>query len=251
MARGHPNARTAPAATSGASDSTSPATAPDAAPATSLTIVRHGQTSANVDGVWHGSINTPLTEHGHAQAAAVAARLETSAPRIAHVYASPLERAHHTALAIARPHGLQPRVEADLAEYDLGRWEGLSFATLFREKRLFEHMRRDPDYRPHGGESPRQVGDRLAGALGRIAERHVGERVVVVTHGGALSIAFGVLLDDDYTRWDRMMSNCALSELRFHPDASAQRTRLKRLRAELLEFNLTDHLPVDPNTSER
>ena len=33
-----------------------------------LTLVRHGETSANTDGVWHGSTDTPLSERGRAQA---------------------------------------------------------------------------------------------------------------------------------------------------------------------------------------
>ncbi|MBJ20989.1 MAG: histidine phosphatase family protein [bacterium] len=200
---------------------------------TRLTIVRHGQTSANIDGVWHGSTNTPLTDHGRLQAAAVAAHIEANHRPIAHVYASPLDRAHHTAQAIAGPLGLTPSLETDLEEYDLGEWEGLTFETLWKEKKLFENMKRDPDFNPHRGESPKQVGDRLSGALRRIADHHPGERVVVVTHGGALSIALGILLDNDYTRWDRMMKNCAISELVLEPNP------------ELVSFNLTEHLPCE------
>jgi broad specificity phosphatase PhoE len=205
-----------------------------------LTIVRHGQTSANIDGVWHGSTNTPLTDHGHRQAAAVGAHIEANHREVSHVYASPLDRAHHTAHAIAGPLGLTPTLDAELVEYDLGEWEGLSFKTLFEDKKLFDHMRRDPDFNPYGGESPRQVGNRLAGALRRIADRHRGDRVVVVTHGGALSIAFGVILDNDYSQWSRMMKNCAISELVFEPTP------------ELVSFNRTDHLPPeDPPTHKR
>lgn len=207
-----------------------------------LTIVRHGQTSANVDGVWHGSINTPLTDHGRRQAAAVGSHIEANYRPVAHVYASHLDRAHHTAQAIADPLGLTPAIESDLAEYHLGDWEGMSFQRLHEEKQLFQNMRVDPHFAPHGGETPLEVGLRLAGALRSIAERHPGERVVVVSHGGALGIAFGVLLDDDYSRFDRMMKNCAISELSFAP------------RPELVTFNQIDHLPPEappsPSRSE-
>ena len=205
-----------------------------------LTIVRHGQTSANIDGVWHGSTNTPLTEHGRLQAAAVGRHIEANHPTVDHVYASPLDRAHHTAQAIAGPLGLTPRLDPALVEYDLGSWEGLSFRHLFEEKKLFQNMAADPDFAPHGGETPLGVGLRLAGALRTIAERHPGERVVVVSHGGALSIAFGVLIDDDYSRFDRMMKNCAITELAFSP------------KPELVTFNQIDHLPPeDPPSHTR
>ncbi len=199
-----------------------------------LTLVRHGQTSANIDGVWHGSTNTPLTDHGHRQAAAVGRHISSHYTPITQVYASPLDRAHHTAQAIATPLGLTPRIDAQLVEYDLGAWEGMTFHELFEEKKLFHNMAQDPHYAPHGGESPKQVGDRLAGAFRDIAARHPGERVVVVSHGGAMSIAFGVLLDGDYSSWNRMMKNCAISELALSPEPS------------LHSFNQIDHLPEDP-----
>ena len=198
-----------------------------------LTIVRHGQTSANVDGLWHGSTNTPLTYLGHTQAAAAGAFIESNLRPVTHVYTSPLDRAHHTAQAIAGPLGLTPIIEKGLVEFDLGAWEGMPFKTLYKEKNLFENMKSDPNFNPHGGESPRQVGDRLAGALREISARHPGERIVVVTHGAALSIAFGVLLDNDYTCWDRMMNNCGISELALAPPPS------------LISFNRIEHLPSE------
>lgn len=204
---------------------------------TILTLVRHGQTSANLEGVWHGSTNTPLTDHGHRQAAATAAWLAAHRSDVTRVYASPLDRAHHTARPIAERFGAGLVLEPGLVEFDLGAWEGTSFHVLFEERRLFHHMKQDPHYAPHGGESPSQVGHRLAGTLRRIAGDHPGERVVVVTHGGALSIALGLLLDDDYSSWSRMVRNCAVSELVLEP------------RPELLSFNLIDHLPADPHAT--
>ena len=200
---------------------------------TILTLVRHGQTSANIDGVWHGSTNTPLTAHGHGQAAAAAAFIEANCKPVGTVYASPLDRAHHTAMRIAERLGLIPQIDPGLAEYDLGDWEGMSFESLYHDKKLFDNMKSDPDYRPHGGESPKQVGDRLVGSLRRIADRHPGERVVVVSHGGALSIAFGLLFDNDYSSWNRIMKNCAITELVLDP------------RPELVSFNRTEHLPPE------
>ena len=195
-----------------------------------LTLVRHGETSANVQKVWHGSIDTPLTERGRAQAARVARHLGESLGRAAGLYASPLLRARETAAPIARSLGLEPRLDPDLREYDIGRWEGRSFAELYRSERFFEHIQRDPDFAPHGGESPRQVTERLAGALRRIAASHPGERAVVIVHGGSFSMALAHLLEGDYTRWQRVMDNCALSELVLEPAPA------------LLTFNVTDHL---------
>jgi broad specificity phosphatase PhoE len=192
-----------------------------AAPAPTLvTLVRHGETAANVDGVWHGSIDTALTARGHAQAARLAEHLAQTRSDARALYASPLARARDTAQPIAARLGLAPALEPDLREYHLGEWEGVSYTTLAREHRLFERMQAEPDWQPGGGESARQVAERLARSLLAIASRHPGERVIVVSHGGALTLGLGWLLDGSLSAWRRVMSNCAVSDLRFDPAPS-------------------------------
>jgi probable phosphoglycerate mutase len=139
------------------------------------------------------------------------------------LYASPLTRARDTAHPIAERLGLAARIEDDLREYHLGAWEGISYAELVREHRLFERMRADPDWQPGGGESARQVAERLAGQLVAIAARHAGERVIVVSHGGALTLGLGLLLDRELSAWRRVMDNCAISDLVFDPAPSLVR----------------------------
>jgi broad specificity phosphatase PhoE len=195
-----------------------------------LTLVRHGETAANLEGVWQGSLDAPLTERGRLQAARVAERLAALCAEAAAVYTSPLRRAHDTARAIADSLGLAARVDPALSEYHLGSWEGKSYRELAQSHRLWDEIRRDPDFAPHGGESPRQVSERVSGALWRIGRTHAGERVVVVAHGGAFSLALAGLLDGDCTRWGRVMANCAVSELVLEP------------APRLLRFNETGHL---------
>lgn len=194
-----------------------------------MVVVRHGETSANTDGVWHGSTDTALTARGRAQAEQVAARLARECADAVAVYASDLRRARDTADPIARALGLEVRTARALREFDLGRWEGKTYKELFTEHRLWDHMRADPHFAPHGGESPLAVAERLCGALRHISDQHPGRRVVVVSHGGALSLALGLLLDGDYAQWRRVMDNCAVSELTLEP-------------LELLRFNDTSHL---------
>jgi len=187
---------------------------------TLVTLVRHGETSANVEGVWHGSIDTALTPRGRSQAERVAEHLARTRADARALYASPLERARHTARPIAERLGLEPRLEPDLREYHLGEWEGLPYSRLVREHRLFERMQADPDWQPGGGESARGVAERLARSLLAIAARHPGERAIVVSHGGALTLGLGLLLDESPAAWRRVMDNCAVSDLRFDPAPS-------------------------------
>jgi probable phosphoglycerate mutase len=198
-----------------------------------LTIVRHGETSANVLGVWHGSIDTELTERGRLQASRVALALADVSPRPSALYSSPLRRARDTARAIGATLALEARLEPDLAEYHLGALEGTSYHDLIAEHRLFARMREDPDWGPGGGESPRQVATRCAAALQRIARAHRGERVVVVSHGGALTLGLGLLLDADPGAWRRVMDNCGITELTLEPAPA------------LICFNRRGHLVED------
>jgi broad specificity phosphatase PhoE len=195
-----------------------------------LTIVRHGQTSANTDGLWHGSLDTALTPHGELQAERVALHLARTRGDARAIYASTLTRARRTAAPIAARLGLDVQLDAALCEYDLGAWEGRSYTELVRDHRLFERMAQDPDWRPGGGESARGVATRIAAALAQLAERHRGERIVVVTHGGALTLGLGLLLDADPSAWRRVMDNAAVSELQLEP------------APRLLRFNETQHL---------
>jgi broad specificity phosphatase PhoE len=54
--------------------------------------------------------------------------------------------------------------------------------------------------------------------------------VIVVAHGGALSMGLAALIDGDYTQWKRVMNNCAVTELVVEPVPA------------LLSFNQIEHL---------
>ena len=195
-----------------------------------LTLVRHGETPANLESVWHGSIDTPLTERGIAQAERVADYLAEHHADATALYSSPLQRARATAAPIGLALGLENSVEADLTEFHLGSWEGTSYAELATTHKLWENMNRDPDFAPHGGESPNQVARRFSRLMRTLCDRHRGQRIVVVTHGGALSIGLAQIIDGNPSGWAGVMSNCAVSELVLDPEP------------ELLRFNHTEHL---------
>jgi broad specificity phosphatase PhoE len=197
---------------------------------TVLILVRHGETPANLDGVWHGSTDSPLTARGEQQAARVATHVGAAYADAAAVYTSDLQRARRTAEAIGQALAREARLERGLREYDLGSWEGKTYGDLHDTHDLWHHMKTNPHFAPHGGESPNGVTERFTNALSSIAARHPGERVVVVAHGGAFSLAMGALLHGHYSHWHPVMENCAVSELVLEP------------RPALLSFNYTDHL---------
>ena len=151
----------------------------DRAPAaTTIALVRHGQTDWNVQRRVQGSTDTPLNDTGRAQAAAAAERLAADGPWHA-VVSSPLMRAADTASTIA--HGLAlpaPGLEPALAERRYGALEGLATAERARLRALSVYVR--------GLESRASVAARAMSGLLGIAEAHAGRSVIAVTHGGVI-----------------------------------------------------------------
>jgi broad specificity phosphatase PhoE len=139
---------------------------------TTLLLVRHGETDWNAEGRLQGHTDRPLNPYGREQAKALAARLAGEADRVAAVYSSDLARARETAEILGERLGLPVVVDPDLREKNWGTWEGLTSEERLRVE--FE------------GESTAEHRERTVRAVERIAERHPGQRVVVVTHGGSL-----------------------------------------------------------------
>jgi len=137
---------------------------------TTLLFARHGQTDWNAEGRLQGHTDRPLNAYGREQAKALAARL--AGEDVAAIYASDLARARETAEIVGERLGLPVVVDPDLREKNWGTWEGLT-----SEERLRVEL---------AGESTAEHRERTVRAVERIVERHPGQRVVVVTHGGSV-----------------------------------------------------------------
>ena len=147
-----------------------------------LILVRHGQTTCNVQNIWHGWDHCELTAEGQSQAASVAARL--AGEPVAGVYSSDSRRALQTAAAIAAPHGLRPVPEPDLRERHAGAFEGLSMPDIVsRHPSVWQE--RDADHwgwGPPDGEAMHTVLDRSLAVINRLVAQYPHETVVVVSH---------------------------------------------------------------------
>ena len=149
---------------------------------TTLLLLRHAQTTSNVDGRYMGSMNEDLSEEGIWQASRLADRLR-SWP-IAKIWSSPLLRAVHTAEALARSRGLPTEQDGDLTEIDIGDWQGM-FGTeiALRYPDLWKTWRTDPaSFQAPNGESLVQVQHRVVVAMDRIASAMQDQMAALVTH---------------------------------------------------------------------
>lgn len=185
-------------------------------PATVL-VMRHGESEGNVSRrLSAAEPGGGLTDRGHQQARAAA---EVLAERnVARVYCSPLLRARQTASELAAALGAgEPVVLQGMREFGLGDLEGSdSDADWARVDAVFDAwLDGDLQAALPGAESGRDVVARVRDDLDGVADLHRGETVVVVSHGGAMSLALPWLAHN--VRNDRArgagIANCAVVEL--------------------------------------
>ena len=160
---------------------------------TEIWVVRHGETPWNTVRRVQGWEDIELNEIGVSQAQALgrhlAANTQTHQP-INAIYSSDLKRAHVTANIIGESLGLKPQIEPGVRERNFGVLQGLIFHSMHEHQPEAAKVwaSRDPDGVIPEGETLGNFHRRVVAAINAIAARHVGQRVIVVSHGGAMDI---------------------------------------------------------------
>jgi 2,3-bisphosphoglycerate-dependent phosphoglycerate mutase len=158
--------------------------------ATRILLVRHGESAAFVEGepfvLVDGHADPPLHEDGRAQAERVAARLRDEP--ITAIYVTTLQRTAQTAAPLAALLGLEPRVETELREVNLGEWENGGLCKHSRAGhplvvQVFAEQRWDVI---PGAEPGDAFAARVRVGIERIAAAHPDETVLAVVHGGVI-----------------------------------------------------------------
>ena len=157
---------------------------------TALALIRHGPTSWNEEHRLQGQADIPLSKEGRAQVGG------WTVPQHLHDFhwvISPLSRATETASLL----GITGTTESAIIEMHWGDWEGYTFEEL--RQRYGDEVRhraaRGLDLRPHEGESPREVRERVRRWLARVAA--VGRPTGAVTHQGVIRAVMSLA-----TGWD-------------------------------------------------
>ncbi len=179
-----------------------------------LVLVRHGQTAWNVEEIFRGRADIPLNETGKKQADLLADFLST--PPVEAVYSSPLRRAYDTALAVARPHGIQVQVSEGLNDLDFGEWEGKKVEEVKeRYPDLYALWMSHPEQiRPPGGEKLYEIKERALAVVRAAVDTHEG-RVVMVSHRVVIKLLTLALMGLDESRfWNIVVDTCGVTTFR-------------------------------------
>jgi len=203
-------------------------------------LVRHAQTLWNGENRIQGHTNSPLSPLGFEQARQLAGWFARR--RIDGIFSSWLLRSRETALAIATDNGhrVAPVIERDLAEINLGAWEGLTPLDVeSRYPGAYEIWRTRPSRVAIPDAEPLTAfQERVRGVFGRLAAgMREGGEYVVVTHGGVIAAFLAEVLEADFDTVLRRMrlDNAGITAVDFNAAPPA-----------LLYVNDTGHLASDP-----
>ncbi|MCX8117394.1 MAG: histidine phosphatase family protein [Desulfobacterota bacterium] len=185
--------------------------------ATSIYLVRHGQTAWNREEIFRGRTDVPLDETGLKQAELAGQYL--SQRKVDAIYSSPLQRAIQTAEKIARFHGLEVHPLKGLIDMSFGSWEGHAHQEIketdpetYRRWREEPHLARLP-----GGETLDQVRERAMAALEEVIQRHPGESLVLVSHRVVNKVLLcGILGIDNSHFWQIAQDTTAINLIQYH-----------------------------------
>lgn len=152
-----------------------------------LFLIRHGETPWTVARRYQGTTDIPLSPKGIWQAKAIAQALEAEHPT--RLYTSTLQRARESARIVGRVLGLTPRADSRLNEINFGDWEGASYPDLAQEASVkFRRWREGKLAQPPGGESIASLARRIGKFFQEILNRHAGETVAIISHGGPIKM---------------------------------------------------------------
>ncbi|TLP98587.1 histidine phosphatase family protein [Nesterenkonia salmonea] len=164
-----------------------------------IVLVRHGETDWNKTHRLQGRSDIPLAESGVQQARITGGFVRAQHPQQA--YVSSLVRTHQTFAQFGLD--LEPAVRSDLAEQNLGEWEG-GYAAEIRDQfpDQFEGWRAGR-FTPADGESYHELVTRMRGAFFDIVRTTAAVQptpstdlsfdvrtAVAVSHGAALRVLF-------------------------------------------------------------
>ena len=162
---------------------------------TTLYLVRHGQSLANLEKRALGVVDIGLSPLGFRQAEATFTYMKDL--HLDAIYSSPLSRAYDTVLPHARHRGMEICTVDALKEVDHGLWENMLESDIVKR---WPYTLTEMWYENFGvatapgGENVQAAATRIINALREIAEKHPGQAVLVGGHGCAFRAATARML---------------------------------------------------------
>jgi alpha-ribazole phosphatase len=182
-----------------------------------ILLVRHGVTEFNASDRFLGRTDISLNEVGKKQAEQLKDRLTPE--KIDAVYTSTLRRARQTAEIIAAGHKVKVMADEKLCECNFGDIEGLTFEEIKKKYPVLaqELIDRKTGAFP-GGETIKQLNERVQTFLKRLKKHKSGETLLIVAHGGPIRLIICNLLGVRLEHWVQIrVDHASLSIVETYP----------------------------------
>lgn len=149
-----------------------------------LFVLRHGQVIGHDDISFHGFHDVRVTDEGIRQLEKAAEILADE--RIDEIYCSDLYRARVGAEAIAKKRDIDPVLISQLREMNFGDFDGMRVKEVMeKHDDVLREWRKDIVHkRLPGGESFKDLEERVLKGLDTILDGSEGKNIAVVAHGG-------------------------------------------------------------------
>jgi broad specificity phosphatase PhoE len=152
-------------------------------------FVRHGQTVNNKKNIMTGWIDSPLTNKGIEQAKKTALEIPSG---FSEIYCSDLIRCKQTAEIINQKLNLPIKYDARLRERNFGFLEGKSWDEIGLDLKELDTNQKY-NYHPFGGESVKDVRQRLFSFIDDIRKKEIKGKILIVAHGGLIRLLHNLL----------------------------------------------------------
>lgn len=181
--------------------------------ATTILLIRHGETVWNREKKFRGIYDIPLNENGRTQATQLSKALASR--HIDAAYSSSLSRAKETADIALKSHGIQVAIDEGFKDFNYGKWTELQ-ETEVAQRWPEEHacwLATPHQIRVPGGDTLREVFDNAFNTLEEITQRHHGQTTAIFAHRVVNKLLVLGMLTLGLERFPFIrQDNCCLSE---------------------------------------
>lgn len=179
-------------------------------------LIRHGETSWNLEERFQGTTNTELTTVGINQGKLLAKSL--AGTKFENIYSSPLNRAKITADFIGAETECDVTEDLDFKEISFGDWEGLTTKEIRAKYSWMDKWFEDTGlYQIPNGDVFDDEKNRLKERLTKIAKESKGQNTAIVSHAGIIRLSIIAALDLPLSYyWRFVFGNTSISILEYY-----------------------------------
>ncbi|NQY94825.1 MAG: histidine phosphatase family protein [Campylobacteraceae bacterium] len=152
-------------------------------------LIRHGETTWNLENRWQGSKNSDLTPLGITQVEKT--KVNLSNIKIDYAYVSPSKRAQDSMKILLSHTNIKAIVLNDLREITLGSWEGKTHKEVkkINPQQLDNFWHKPELFYMKNAETYEVLQHRVIKTLEDVFAKHKGCNILIVSHGLSIKVA--------------------------------------------------------------